>query len=73
METLFWNRNDKADGSNDGGVGEAYASQPIVQMGRSPSSVLLTNQNRSGGSLTIEKHQKNYVIEVVKYRLSVTW
>lgn len=45
---------EKADSGNDGGAGEEYASPPKLQMGRSPNSVLVSNVNRSGGSLTIE-------------------
>ena len=30
-------------------------------MGRSPNSVVVSNVNRSGGSLTIEPHQKKYI------------
>ena len=34
-------------------------------MGKSPNSLLISNMNRSGGSLTIEKQQKKFVGEPV--------
>ena len=42
---------------------EEHSPQNKGQMGKSPNSLLISNMNKSGGSLTIERQQKKFVGE----------